>query len=536
MSCLRHPAKREISACKDCGAGFCVDCVRETDQTTYCFNCYRRRLDEVAREVSRPTVKKEEAAKAPVVSEKPSPRAEAAPRVSGEAAPVRERPREPAPSVMKRFGRGKKKAKEKAPAKRAPEALRDDFLAQGPDEDFSMLAKEKGVSGRTRRRKTVQVAPDANPPVAEVTEAPPDEEKLPPEESAAASRISDDALLRDVVSTLFRPDTGDVKPAAAKVVTPRAEEAAEKTARAKAARDERVAKAREALEKASAAEEAALEIAREKAKVDEAAVEAAKAEEPKAEEAPAEAPKAAKARARAEAKAAKARVKAEAAAAKVAGIEVEGPAKRRGARTAGEAGIRGEGRAERWSFIAQPRSTELTKLSTAWWRTALFVALMLLTGAVLWAVPNAYLIPKDQEYGIHAFFIGAIIGVAFWWKAGKKHGTKLAVQAALVTFFSLVIGEFLHWILIIVKNQAFRNIFFDLISFRFLWENGPTIMRNTIEVMFPVAFIWLLLLPSAVAFLVGFGMPPIPEIIFQIGRVLRGKPPEKKEADHDLEG
>ena len=161
---------------------------------------------------------------------------------------------------------------------------------------------------------------------------------------------------------------------------------------------------------------------------------------------------------------------------------------------------------------------------------------MLLLGAVLWAVPNAYLIPKDQEYGIHAVAIGFIIGIAFWWKAGKKHSTKLAVQASLTTLFALFIGEFLHWFLIITKYSALRTIFFDLISFKFLWENGADIMRYTMEAMFPIAFLWLLFLPTLTAFIVGFGMPPIPEIFVQIWRAFKGQVPEEKEASHGLEG
>ena len=161
---------------------------------------------------------------------------------------------------------------------------------------------------------------------------------------------------------------------------------------------------------------------------------------------------------------------------------------------------------------------------------------MLLLGAVLWAVPNAYLIPKDQEYGIHAVAIGFVIGLAFWWKAGKKHSSKLAVQAALTTLFALFIGEFLHWFLIITKYNAFRTIFFDLVSFKFLWENGADILRYTMEAMFPIAFLWLLFLPTVTAFIIGFGMPPIPEIFIQTWRAIKGEAAEEKEATRGLEG
>ena len=203
---------------------------------------------------------------------------------------------------------------------------------------------------------------------------------------------------------------------------------------------------------------------------------------------------------------------------------------------AGKARASREERAERWSFLSQPRSSQYTILSDKWWKSAIFIALMLLLGAVLWAVPNVYLIPGDMEYGIHAVAIGIIIGLMFWWKAGKAHSTKLAVQAGLTTLFALFIGEFLHWFLVIVKHDAFRTIFFDLISFKFIWENGADIMRHTAEAMFPWAFTWILILPTLVAFIIGYGMPPIPEIFFQIGRALRGEPPQEQEAGHGVEG
>ncbi|MGQ9758812.1 MAG: hypothetical protein ACUVRX_11780 [Actinomycetota bacterium] len=185
-----------------------------------------------------------------------------------------------------------------------------------------------------------------------------------------------------------------------------------------------------------------------------------------------------------------------------------------------------EERGERWSLLAQPRASEHTELATSWWRAGLFVILMLLLGVVLWALPNAYLVPRDTEYGIHAVAIGILLGILFWWKAGKRHGTKLAVQAALATFFALFLGEFLHWFFIIAKNDALRTIFFDLVSFRFLWEYGPEIMRKTMEAMFPGAFIWIMIMPTLLAFIIGFGMPPIPEIFLQFGRAARANKAE----------
>jgi len=149
---------------------------------------------------------------------------------------------------------------------------------------------------------------------------------------------------------------------------------------------------------------------------------------------------------------------------------------------------------------------------------------------------NAYLIPRDTEYGAVAIVIGVLVGLAFWWKAGRKHGTKLAVQASLVTFFALFLGEFLHWFLIIVKHKAFRTIFFDLVSFRFIWENGAEIMRNVVEAMFPTGFLLLLILPTLAAFIIAFGMPPIPEVFAQFWRALRGEGTEEEGARHGLEG
>jgi hypothetical protein len=172
----------------------------------------------------------------------------------------------------------------------------------------------------------------------------------------------------------------------------------------------------------------------------------------------------------------------------------------------------------------------------SWWRAAIFIALVLLAGAVIWAVVNVYLIPGDEEHGLFVLFIGVAVGIAFWWKAGRKHGTKLAVQASLTTFFALFIGEFLLWFLTIMRFSAFRTIFFDLISFKFLWENGGEIMRYIMEAMFPTNFIWLLLLPTAIAFIIGFGLPPIPEIFPQFWHALRGDVPKEKEASHGVEG
>ena len=452
MNCSRHPEKRTINACKDCGAGFCIDCVRETDQTTYCFDCYRRRLGEITREVTSPPEKGEGVPAAPSGRIRPLPTAKPEPGLLRRMKAGREKARREAPSTRERF-RGEEAG---VPEQRAAEAVSEepveDFLAKGPDEDFSALTTGRKVAGkRAPRRRVKPAAPKppkvAEPPPQEGRTVAPAVDRKSEAASTPISAVSEDILLKDVVSTLLGSDS-------------RMEEAVRK---------EEGATAGVAAAEANAAAEEAVR-----------------------------------------------------------------PAK---LRPAGEPGVRaiGEERLERWSFLAQPRSAEYTTLSTSWWRSAAFIALVLLGGALLWALPNAYLIPRDREYGIHSFIIGLAIGLVFWWKAGKKHGTKLAVQAALTTFFALFIGEFLHWFLIIVKNQALRTIFFDLISFKFLWEEGPTIFKNVIEAMFPLAFLWLLLLPTAAAFVIGFGMPPIPEIFFQIGRALKGQSPGSEEARHGLE-
>jgi hypothetical protein len=482
LNCPWHPNKRVVSSCKDCGTDFCIECVRETDQTTLCPDCYRRKLNEIAREFTEPSEAKEERGTTPV-SALPEEKAPLPPREApafddegfqpAAAAAVKE-------SKVRRRGRAKVGKKEKPPD--MPAAVpSEDFLSRGPDDDFSQLTTETTRIGRFHRKPKAETLPIEEPKEA----APPEEPKktapavgvapaqevaqaISPEEEAPKAKIatpSEDRLLQDVMSTLLRPETADASPD--EVV----------------AREEKPAAPKEPAPAAAA-------VAREDRRGKKALFAKAAAREDRKEK----------------------------------------PAQDATGKS------HGEKIAERWSFLAQPRSSEYTMIAISWWRAAIFIALMLLLGAVLWAVPNAYIIPKDQEYGIHAVLVGFILGLAFWWKAGKKHSTKLAVQAALTTFFALFIGEFLHWFLIITKYKAFRTIFFDLVSFRFLWENGADILKYTMEAMFPVAFLWLLFLPTVTAFIVGFGMPPIPEIFFQAWRALGGRASEKKEASHGLEG
>lgn len=431
MQCPRHPEKRAIAVCRDCGAEFCIECVKETDQSNYCPDCYRRKLKEMTERFSsgatgegareegvtpREEIVSDGKEQAAVTSGVPG-------RVEDEA-PGGKPKRKFFPGVGKRSkGQSKEGAVEPAPVEGMEGGEEKDFLARGPDEDFSDLRRDKRrqkrerKAGRKERRKKTAAVP-----AGEKAEAPSDKGEAAAEEGPD----SDEDLLQDVVSTLLKPEVAEagVTAAAGKAV-------GESAGRARARREERV---------------------------------------------------------------------------------------------------------ERWSFLAQPRSSQYTMLADKWWKSAIFIALMLLLGAVLWAVPNTYLIPGDMEYGIHAVALGIIIGLFFWWKAGKAHSTKLAVQAALTTLFALLIGEFLHWFLVIMKHSAFRTIFFDLISFKFIWENGPEIMEKTIEAMFPWAFTWILILPTLVALVIGYGMPPIPEIFFQIGRALKGEPPKEKEAGRGMEG
>jgi hypothetical protein len=190
-------------------------------------------------------------------------------------------------------------------------------------------------------------------------------------------------------------------------------------------------------------------------------------------------------------------------------------------------------RADRWDFLSQPRSVEATYITTTKPRAALFIFAAWLLTAILWAVPNVYLpfwpFAGDKESLLWALIVGAVIGLFFWWKAGRKHSTKLAVQACLVTLFGLMAGEFLLWALIILKEKAFRTVFMDLISFKFIWEYGGQILADMAKAMFPAMFLVILLLPAAVAFVIGYGMPPIPEIFFELGWALRGKSKPGKE-------
>ena len=516
MNCPWHPNKRAVTSCKDCGSEFCIECVRETDQTTLCPDCFRRKISEITREFTEPAEKKDEQRAAPVSAlplgqpaapaeeartlfeeeaQPPAPRAAAAvekkgrfgikdrvrrekavsepkraPRPAPEAPPLFEEetppPTPPAEAPVEKKGRfgikdGAKReepaSEPLAPSQPVPEASpQEDFLSQGPDEDFSQLAAETTRGGRWSRKARG--------------------------EGATAT------------------ETASAAPAAETVKIPQAGEESTVTKAVEATRAE---------EKASIAETAAPS---EDSLLQDVMSTLLKPEAGTAEKPQAAAPES------------------------WVATTAEQTAPVKAAVRKREAKVRPEKDAERWSFLAQPRSSEYTLIAVSWWRATIFIALMLLLGAVLWAVPNAYLIPKDQEYGIHAVAIGAILGLLFWWKAGKKHSTKLAVQAALTTLFALFIGEFLHWLLIITKYDAFRTIFFDLISFRFLWENGADILRYAVEAMLPLAFLWLLLMPTITAFIIGFGMPPVPEIFFQIWHALKGEAPKEKEASHGLEG
>ena len=430
MQCPQHPDKRTITACRDCGAEFCIECVKETDQSDYCPDCCRRKLKDMTEQFSSGAVKEEIRRKPAAPRKEPTPtKEEKIPAPLGDEGRAEEEVVEARPQRKAFLGIGKRlrgKSEEEAVGPAPEEEIEggeeEDFLARGPDEDFSILQEDKKKEKKAREKRRRKRAAAA--PAEEKAEAPANKG-----EAAAAEEApdSDEGLLQDVVSTLMKPEAAVAGAAAA-----------------------------------------------------------------------------------------------------ATGKAVEVPVER--------SRVRREERAERWSFLAQPRSSQYTILSDNWWKSAIFIALMLLLGAFLWAVPNAYLVPGDMEYGIHAVAIGIIIGLFFWWKVGKAHSTKLAVQAALATLFALMIGEFFHWFLVIMKHGAFRTIFSDLISFKFLWEDGPEIIEKTVEAMFPWSFTWILILPTLVAFVIGYGMPPIPEIFFQIGRALKGESPQEKEAGHGVEG
>ncbi len=454
MNCPRHPEKRTVIACKDCGAEFCMDCVRETDQTTLCPECYRRKLSGITEEYVFAESEKGGRETPLSLAQKPEPqvtkreklRAGRAARKQ-ELAARRERLIERrAPEILPEAPPETiRSVAEPQPADTKAGPAEEDFLARGPDEDFSFLEPEK----KDKKPKVRWVA--------KTREKEETAESAEIEQVASVAPPSSDDLISDVVSTLLMPG---------------AEE--------------------DLVEEILPVEIPAMEIP---------------------EERPRQKPREKPQRQR--------REKPE---------RVRAPK-----RTAEEIRAAREERMQRWSFLAQPRASEDTAIASNRLRATGFVALMLLLGAFLWALPNAYLIPKDTEYGIHSLLIGIIMGLLFWWKAGKKHGNKLAIQAALVTFFSLFIGEFLNSFLIIMKNQALRTIFFDLVSFKFLWENGAKIFQQYINAMFPLAFLWILLLPGAAAFAIGFGMPPIPEVIFEIGRAFKGAAPKGEEAGHGLE-
>ena len=548
MNCPRHPQKRVVGECKECGSGFCIECVRETDQTALCADCLRRKRGEIEREyggraggegsprmegdrvhgkrvpesagfsseaagqgvagpvragaggdaraASRavegphnepPTAAERtrylavepgaEAGKAPKAKEGPAILTPAA-GTTGAAAGFRARVK----GLGSRRGR-EGTAAEAVEAGDAGESPGSDFLSQGPDEDFSLLqGRSAGTGARLRKgRKAAGKASSRAGAAGTVTGGEKDGS------SAASLPVEEDESAPAVTGVSGR---GTRQPMPA----PQAAEAkAETRAPVGAGKD------------AAASEDDLLRDVVSTLLMPEG-------------------------RTAAPQRAAGALVEERADLAATAGAAGAGTRKRNKERRRGRKGD------ERWAFLAQPRSSEYTLIALSWWRAALFIAAVLLGGAVIWAAVNAYLIPRDTEYGALAIIIGVLIGLTFWWKAGRKHGTKLAVQASIVTFFSLFLGEFLHWFLIVVKNKAFRTIFFDLVSFRFLWENGAEIMRNVVEAMFPTGFLLLLILPTLAAFIITFGMPPIPEVFGQFWRALRGENVEREEAGHGLEG
>jgi hypothetical protein len=111
LNCPWHPNKRVVAYCKECGAGFCIECVRETDQTTLCPDCYRRKLGEIAREFAEPEEVGEgrsaEPASAPTVEKAPEPLPEVSPFDNDELpGPAATPETPPAEKVLVRDGAG----------------------------------------------------------------------------------------------------------------------------------------------------------------------------------------------------------------------------------------------------------------------------------------------------------------------------------------------------------------------------------------------------------------------------------------------
>jgi hypothetical protein len=149
LNCPRHPQKRTVTACKDCGAGFCIDCVRETDQTTLCPECYRRKLGELAREYA----------------EEPTPSAPV------KAVPEREDRFVPAVEAAPEKGR-----RGRAARKQELEARRKRLMERPPRAFPPELEEEAPPPIRTKEWPAIPVAPA--PSVEEKISAEPSEEKF----------------------------------------------------------------------------------------------------------------------------------------------------------------------------------------------------------------------------------------------------------------------------------------------------------------------------------------------------------------------
>ena len=527
-----------MASCRDCGTGFCIECVRETDQTTLCAECYRRKVSEIARELApepeKPAgeIPEETPGKAAEkVGPEPLPRPQAA--VSREPAvlpspldvgvPPREAPSKKDvahPAVERKVPRlrplrrgfilsGRKKKPEDALLEEQDKEEREEIpeiIGEEAEEIVQELEREEALevieeeAREAAREEEREEIPEIIGEEAEEGETSaflaqgPDEDFSQLAEEKPRFRLGRKREKEDAAEEIAAAAEGETSETAVEEPPPRV-----RPPRAAGARRGRRGPAQAPVTEDLLLEDVVSTLLR------------PESGEGGLEGVPPQRELAGMSRGAAAADGGLAAGGAMA----VPGL-AEIKRRRRERRKA-----LGEERAERWAFLAQGRSAEHTIIADSWWRAAAFIVLMLLLGAVLWALPNAYLVPKDTEYGVHAVAIGIVIGLFFWWKAGRKHGTKLAVQAALVTLFSLAIGEFFHWFLIIMKNAAFRTILFDLVSFRFLWENGAEIMRDTVEAMFPGAFIWILVLPALMAFVIGFGMPPIPEVFFRFGRALR---------------
>lgn len=164
-------------------------------------------------------------------------------------------------------------------------------------------------------------------------------------------------------------------------------------------------------------------------------------------------------------------------------------------------------------FLAQERIFENTSIAENWWKTALFFAAVIFAGIALWALPRVYILPGRVE-SLYMLMIGLATGLVFWWKAGKAHSTKLAVQAAASVFVIVVLGEWISQILWLQSKIPILKIiqFWDLMDI--IIKEWATLITEFAKSIFSPHFGVILFGSCFIAFVVGFGMPPIPEMFY----------------------